>query len=109
MRLKGGILARADDMINVRGVNVYPASIEAVVRRFADVLEFRSVVTRTGAMRALRLEIDLAPEVEDRAGRATAVADALRQGLGLTVPVEVVEAGSLPRFEMKASRFIVEG
>jgi phenylacetate-CoA ligase len=109
MRLQGGILARADDMINVRGVNVYPASIEAVVRRFADVLEFRSVVTRTGAMRALRLEIDLAPEVEDRAGRATAVADALRQGLGLTVPVEVVEAGSLPRFEMKASRFIVEG
>ena len=54
LRLEGGILARADDMVNVRGVNVYPASIEAVVRRFADVVEFRSIVSRSGAMRTLR-------------------------------------------------------
>jgi phenylacetate-CoA ligase len=108
MRLEGGILARADDMINVRGVNVYPASIEAVVRRFADVLEFRSVVSHAGAMRALRVQLDVAPGV-DRHVVEVDVAGALREALGLTVPVEVVEAGSLPRFEMKASRFIVEG
>ena len=109
LRLAGGILARADDMVNVRGVNVYPASIEAVVRRFGDVVEFRSIVSRSGAMRTLRLEIEVAPDAADRLTRASAVAFGLREALGLTVPVDVVEAGSLPRFEMKASRFIVEG
>jgi phenylacetate-CoA ligase len=109
MRLEGGILGRADDMINVRGVNVYPASIEAVVRRFAEVVEFRSIVTRAGALRALRVQVDLAPDVADGDASAAAIAAHLRQVLGLTVPVEVVEAGSLPRFEMKASRFTVEG
>jgi phenylacetate-CoA ligase len=109
LRLEGGILGRADDMVNVRGVNVYPASIEAVVRRFGDVVEFRSVVSRSGAMRTLRLEIEVASDAVDRPARASAVAAELREALGLTVPVDMVEAGSLPRFEMKASRFIVEG
>ena len=50
-RLEGGILARADDMVNVRGVNVYPAAIEAVVRGFPEVVEFRSTVSRSHEMR----------------------------------------------------------
>ena len=89
LRLEGGILARADDMVNVRGVNVYPASIEAVVRRFGDVVEFRSIVSRSGAMRTLRLEIEVAPDAADRPARASAVAAELREALGLTVPVDV--------------------
>jgi phenylacetate-CoA ligase len=109
LRLQGGILGRADDMVSVRGVNVYPGSIEAIVRRFADVVEFRSIVSSAGAMRTLRLEIEVAAEPAERPARASAVAAELRQALGLTVPVGVVEAGTLPRFEMKASRFIVEG
>jgi phenylacetate-CoA ligase len=109
LRLRGGILGRADDMVNVRGVNVYPASVEAVVRHFDDVVEFRSIVSRAGAMRSLRVEIELAATAGDPAACASDVAAELREALGLTVPVTVVEAGSLPRFEMKASRFIVEG
>jgi phenylacetate-CoA ligase len=107
-RLEGGILARADDMINIRGVNVYPVGIEAVVRRFADVMEFRSIVSSDGALRSLRLEIELARQVGDPGAVAVKVAYQLREALGLTVPVQVVEAGALPRFEMKASRFVVE-
>ena len=41
-RLDGGILTRSDDMVNVRGVNVYPAAIESVVREFPDVVEFKA-------------------------------------------------------------------
>lgn len=108
LRLRGGILGRADDMVNVRGVNVYPASVEAVVRHFDDVVEFRSIVSRAGAMRSLRVEIELAASAGDPRMRESEVAAELREALGLTVPVTVVEAGSLPRFEMKASRFIVE-
>jgi phenylacetate-CoA ligase len=106
-RLEGGIRARADDMINIRGVNVYPAAIESVVHRFPEVLAFRSIVSKAGAMPSIRVEVEVAPAGE-AAGAAAKVAHQLREALGLTVPVKVVEAGTLPRFEMKSLRFVVE-
>jgi phenylacetate-CoA ligase len=107
-RLEGGILGRADDMINIKGVNVYPVGIESVVRRFSEVVEFRSIVSASAAMRSLRLEIEVAPQAAEPAAVASRVAYQLREALGLTVAVNVVPSGSLPRFEMKASRFVVE-
>jgi phenylacetate-CoA ligase len=107
-RLEGGILARADDMINIRGVNVYPVGIESVVRHVAEVVEFRSTVSRPGAMRSLTVEIEVAPHVPDAPAIASRVAYELKEAFGLTIPVRVVPAGTLPRFEMKASRFLVE-
>ena len=107
-RLEGGILSRVDDMINIRGVNVYPVGIESVVRRFAEVTEFRSIVSATGSLRGLRVEIEVAPDAGDGAAIASKVAYQLREAMGLTVGVHVVATGTLPRFEMKASRFIVE-
>jgi phenylacetate-CoA ligase len=108
-RLEGGIIARADDMIAVRGVNVYPAAIEAVVRSFETIVEFRSKVNRAGAMRSLSIEVEIAGGSDDRAATASRLAHVLREALGLTVPVQVVDQGTLPRYEMKARRFIVEG
>jgi phenylacetate-CoA ligase len=107
-RLDGGILARADDMIAVKGVNVYPAAIEAIVRPFPEIVEFRSTVARSGAMRSLSLEIELAPAAVDGTSVAGRVGQELREALGLTVPVRLVAPGSLPRYEMKARRFVVE-
>ena len=107
-RLEGGILSRADDMVAVRGVNVYPAAIEAVVRSFATVVEFRSTVSRSGAMRSLSVDIEVGGSASDRAATATQLSHELRDALGLTVPVHVVDSGTLPRYEMKARRFIVE-
>jgi phenylacetate-CoA ligase len=106
-RLVGGIRARADDMINIRGVNVYPAAIESVVHRFPEVLAFRSIVSKTGAMPSIRVELEIGP-AGIATGAAGKVAHQLREALGLTVPVKVVEAGTLPRFEMKSLRFVVE-
>lgn len=110
-RLDGGVLGRADDMVSIRGVNVYPAALEAVVRRAPEVVEFRSTVTTEAAMRSLQVEIELGREVDptspDAAAVASRVARALREALGLTVPVEVVAPDTLPRFEMKAARFVV--
>ena len=115
-RLEGGILARADDMVNVRGVNVYPAAIEGVVRGFPEVVEFRSTVSQSGSMRSLTVEIEPDPSVGteppraegNRSTLAEAVGKRLREALGLTIPVRAVEPGGLPRFEMKARRFVVE-
>ena len=107
-RLEGGVRSRVDDMVNIRGVNVYPSSLEAVVRHFPEVVEFRTTVSRTGAMRRLRVELEVASHQDDGAATAGHVAHRLREALGLHVDVEVVGRGTLPRFEMKARRFIVE-
>ena len=107
-RLEGGILARADDMVSVRGVNVYPAAIESVVRRFPAVGEFRSTISRNGAMRELSIEIEVASGATNSSAVASRLSQQLLEAMGLKVPVRIVEPGSLPRFEMKARRFIVE-
>ena len=106
-RLEGGILSRVDDMVNVRGVNVYPSAIESVVSRFSQVAEYRGTVAATGALRELSVEIELADAAGDAFDIAPRVAAALRESLGLNVPVRVVDANTLPRFEMKARRFVI--
>src|SRR5206468_12717053 len=77
-RLQGGILARADDMINIRGVNVYPTSIEAIVRMAPQIVEFRSTVSQPGAMRSLSIEIEIADGVADSAAIAVDLGQELR-------------------------------
>ena len=106
-RIEGGIIARTDDMINIRGVNVYPTAIESVVRQTPEIVEFRSVVSHAGAMRALSIEIELMPSAGDAAAIVSRVRRDLRDALGLSVPVQVVPPGALPRFEMKARRFVI--
>lgn len=105
-RLDGGILARVDDMVTVRGVNVYPSAVEAIVRGFTEVTEYRATVAANGSLRELSLEIEVMAGADDAAAVSIRLRDALRESLGLTVPVTVVDAGVLPRFEMKARRFI---
>ena len=106
---EGGILSRADDMVCVRGVNVYPTAIEAVVRRFPDVVEYRSTVSTSDMLHTLTIELELGRGEADDSDVATRVAQAMREGMGLTVPVRIVAPDTLPRFEMKARRFVVEG
>ena len=107
-RLEGGILARADDMVTIRGANVYPAAVEAVVRRFSEVAEYRATVASDGGMRALSLEIELTSRSWGAPSIANQIVLQLQEALGLTVPVRVVDPGTLPRFEMKARRFVVQ-
>ncbi len=99
--LDGGIIGRADDMIVVRGVNIYPSAVDAVVRAIPEIGEYRVEVSRRGAM----AEIELSIESEtDRA--PTDLECALTQAFTLRVPVRRVPPGTLPRFEMKAKRWV---
>ena len=106
-RLAGGIVARADDMVNVRGVNVYPAALEAVLRGIDAVVEYRCTVHAAGALRAIAVDVEVAPG-EPAAPVAALARDRLREALGLSVRVTPVAAGALPRFEMKARRFVLD-
>ena len=100
-RLEGGILGRLDDMLIVRGVNVFPTAIEAVVRRF-PVEEFQIEVFREGELDEVRVHV----EVDGGADGARRVQEALRATLGLRLEVTPVAPGSLPRFELKARRVV---
>ncbi len=62
---EGGILGRVDDMKLIRGTNVYPRAIEAIVREFPEVDEFQTVITREG----IRDEITLRVELKAGSGR----------------------------------------
>jgi len=79
-RLDGGILGRADDMIHVRGNNLYPAAIEAIVRRFPEAAEYRINVDHSGPLADLRIEVEPADGC-DGADVAEAVGRAVRDDL----------------------------
>jgi phenylacetate-CoA ligase len=108
LRLQGGILGRTDDMIHVRGNNLYPSSLEAVLRRFAEVVEYRVAISQVGALTAVKITIE--PDSQAAASDlAERVGQAIREELLFRAEVTVVPPGSLPRFEMKARRIVHEG
>ena len=98
------IVGRSDDMIVIRGVNVYPSQVEhALLGVDLAAPHFRLVVTREGTLDNLTVEVEPvegAGMVDDIRPRLSgSVADALRSSLGIGVAVTVAEPGSLPRSE----------
>lgn len=101
--LQGGIIGRADDMVVVRGVNVYPSAIEAVVRAVDGVGEYQVEVDEQGTLPEIRLVIENLGD-----GRAEEALEArLRSVFSMRIPVRAVELGTLPVSEMKAQRWKV--
>jgi len=98
--LEGGVLGRDDDMMVVRGVNIFPSSIEQILRSFPEVVEFRLTVRKRGEMD------ELVVEVEDHLQDTPRIAKELHLRLGLKVEVRLAPAMSLPRFEGKGERFV---
>jgi phenylacetate-CoA ligase len=96
--LPGGVLGRIDDMLIVRGVNVYPSALANILHRFPEVNEYRVIVTSEGPMDEIALQVECPPHLK------SAIADELHIALNLRVPIETVAPGTLPRFELKARR-----
>lgn len=102
-RLDGGVAGRVDDVLIVRGINVFPSAVENVVRRFTEVGEFAVDVERKSELDTMEIRIEVraaAPEAV-----AAAVAKEIREALGLRVSVQPVPFGVLPRFDLKSRRF----
>ncbi|MDZ4405873.1 AMP-binding protein [Prosthecobacter sp.] len=101
--LDGGILSRVDDMVVVRGVNIYPSAIEAVVRQFPEVIEFMVEQRKVEAMD----EIELLVEVDGNVAKPMLkrIEAKLRDTFSLRIPVQLAEPNSLPRHEFKARRW----
>ena len=107
LALEGGILGRVDDMVVVRGVNVYPSAIEEIIRRVGGVAEYQVRVSKRHALAELTVTVE--PTVDGSGlGVERRLAAAFESSLALRVPVELAAPGSLPRFESKARRWTRE-
>jgi phenylacetate-CoA ligase len=100
VRLEQGILGRLDGMIVVRGVNIFPTSIEAIVREYPSIGEYRLVLSKPAALDELLLEI------EDSDHSQESLSKELLSRLQLRVRVQRVAQGSLPRVEGKSRRVL---
>lgn len=106
LRFDGGILGRADDMVTVRGVNVFPAGVENIIRKFTEVDEFRITVRKFKQMDEMDIEVELCDGADPEVAHQLAVK--LDSMLSFRPRVHLVARNTLPRFEMKAKRFHVK-
>jgi phenylacetate-CoA ligase len=107
---EGGLRGRVDDMKLVRGTNVYPRAVEAIVRDHLEIDEFQ---IRLFTEEGIRDEIEVLIEIPDASADGSRIVDELGRGLAdahenLRFGVRQVEIGSLPRFELKAKRVLDE-
>jgi phenylacetate-CoA ligase len=107
LALEGGILGRTDDMVVVRGVNLYPSAVEEVLRGLGDVAEYQVQVDNSSSLTQAHVTIEPLPSTPDPAGLARRAETALQVAFSLHIPVTVAPTGTLPRFEMKATRWTI--
>jgi phenylacetate-CoA ligase len=104
--LEGGVLGRADEMITIRGLNIFPSEVGEIVERhllLGD--EYQMVAFITKGMGELKVTLELM-EKRNSEEVAKALKEDLRRFFEIRMEVEVVPPGTLPRFEYKSKRFI---
>ncbi|HWO41326.1 MAG TPA: phenylacetate--CoA ligase family protein, partial [Candidatus Eisenbacteria bacterium] len=103
--LRGGVLGRVDDMVVIRGVNVYPSAIERIVRQIQEIDEFRIEAVQTPGLTELKITAEPRPGCVTVTAIGAELSERIRSALGVRPVVEIVSPGALPRFELKARRF----
>jgi phenylacetate-CoA ligase len=103
-RIKGGVLGRADDMMSVRGVNVYPSAIDDLIRAVPSIVEYEVEIRWVSEMDDLLLKIETDGQ-RPFAEVERAILAAFRAQLNIRVSVVQAASGSLPRYEFKARRY----
>jgi phenylacetate-CoA ligase len=106
LALEGGILGRADDMIVVRGVNIYPSAVEEILRANTNVADYRVTISTNGTLTEMSLQLEADENCQDEPALVRQLEREFEAAFALRVPVEIVPRGTLPRFEMKARRIV---
>jgi phenylacetate-CoA ligase len=106
MALIGGIIGRTDDMVPIRGVNVSPSVVENVMHSVPGVGEYRAEISEERGLLVMRIQVEVAPGAVDPETVVSSLQKEFHHTFSLRIPIEVVEAGSLPRFEMKHKRWV---
>jgi len=103
VRLDGGVRGRMDEMIVIRGNNVYPSALQTILHRFAEVVEYRIAVDWSG-LPSLHIDVELSADAD--AAVTTRIDQAIQTELLFRAQLRAVAPGTLPRFEMKARRIV---
>jgi phenylacetate-CoA ligase len=101
------VTGRDDDMLIIRGVNVFPSQIEAVLVGLPGIApHYQLVLTRDGALDAMTVEVEMAPDADTSArdNSAAEVAHQIKARIGVTCTVTVKSPGEVPRSQGKAVR-----
>ena len=111
MRLKGGILGRVDDMLTIRGNNVFPTAVEAILREFPEVIEYQFETVTRDSMPQLRIDVETTiglsnseSEIKQFTVLAERIAAAIHDRLHFWPEIVAVPPLSLPRSELKSQR-----
>jgi phenylacetate-CoA ligase len=103
-KLDGGIIGRVDNVLVVRGINVYPSAVEDLLRKYPYVGEFAVDVDRQHELDVIGIRIEVSDDLDAGDVERVIAAD-FRDALQLRPRVTVVPFGTLPRFDLKARRF----
>lgn len=103
-RIKGGVVGRADDMIIVRGVNLYPSAIDNLIRGVALVSEYEVEINRVAGLDELLIRIET-PDSESFSEASHQLTHSFRTAHSIRVNIEHSPEGALPRYEFKSRRF----
>ena len=103
------VLGRSDDMVVVRGVNVFPSAVGEVINRFKELTgEFRIVLKGPGPFDRLPVEVELAREIPESESLRQAITSAIKAEVRASAAVRLLPPRSLPRTEGKTRRVIRE-
>ena len=91
-------------MVVIRGVNVYPSAVEEIIRRVGGVTEYQVNLIHKNALAEISISVE--PEDNNNKEITEKLSNAFQESLSLRVPIKIVETNSLPRFELKAQRWI---
>lgn len=106
------ILGRADDMIIVRGINVFPSQIEHILMQVPEAGDsYQVVITRDGTMDKMKVRVEMkdelfSGELEDFKHIQSKIQKELMKELGIRTYVDLVEKGTLERFKLKSKRVL---
>ncbi len=106
------ILGRTDDMIIVRGINVFPSQVESVLMRIPEIgNNYQIIVDRKGPLDVMTVKVEVtesafSDKIADLMSLSNEVSRQLKSVLNITAEVELVEPGVIPRSEGKARRVI---
>ena len=92
-------------MTIVRGVNVYPSIFERILRDFDEVAEYQVIISHQDNLKELHLKLEPMPNTNEESLREI-VGKQIRNQLNLRVTVEITAPNTLPRFKLKAKRWI---
>ncbi len=109
MRRIARITGRSDDMIILRGVNVFPTQVEELLLRVPGLTpHYQLVLTRPERLDELTVRVEARPGVPagDRAGLGAALCRLVKEEVGVSVSCDVVGEGEVGRSEGKAQRVV---